>query len=451
MSEVPKGWASLSLAEAVAPDAPIIYGILQPGPDVEGGVPYVRPTEIGEDGIRLAELRRTSPKIAIKYTRSTLAAEDVILSIVGTIGKVAIVPNELGGANITQSSCRIRPDSNVTQSAFVSRFLRSPNARSQYDGKRLGTGVPRLNLQDVRQFSLPLPPPAEQRRIVAKIDRLSARSKRAREELERAQKLISRFRHTVLSSAFDGGFLINISQTRGRTSVQSYLAEKIRNGLSVAGSDLPPGVAALKLSALRTDTVDLSEIRYLPIQTEQAAKFSLVPGDLLVSRGNGALRLVGKAALVSEGCDNTIFPDTAFRLRPNPVSADPRWLLWMWNAPQMRAQIEAVARTTAGIWKISQADISSFELPDMTIGEQHEIVRRIEHAFAAIDRLAAEATSAQKLLDPLDQAVLAKAFRGELVPQDPNDEPASTLLERIRAERAAAPTPKRGRRPKAAP
>jgi type I restriction enzyme S subunit len=69
--------------------------------------------------------------------------------------------------------------------------------------------------------------------------------------------------------------------------------------------------------------------------------------------------------------------------------------------------------------------------------EQLEIVRRIEVAFSWIDRLAADATNARKLVDHLDQAVLAKAFRGELVPQDPNDEPASVLLERIKAERAA--------------
>ena len=71
-------------------------------------------------------------------------------------------------------------------------------------------------------------------------------------------------------------------------------------------------------------------------------------------------------------------------------------------------------------------------------------MRRVETAFAWIDRLASEATSARKLIDYLDQAVLAKAFRGELVPQDLNDESASALLERIRAERAAAPGKERG-------
>ena len=80
--------------------------------------------------------------------------------------------------------------------------------------------------------------------------------------------------------------------------------------------------------------------------------------------------------------------------------------------------------------------------------EQDEIVRRIEAAFARIDRMTEEATRAAHLLDRLDERVLAKAFRGELVPQDPNDEPASVLLERIREARATAPAPsrRRGRR-----
>lgn len=86
-------------------------------------------------------------------------------------------------------------------------------------------------------------------------------------------------------------------------------------------------------------------------------------------------------------------------------------------------------------------------IPTAPLKEQKEIVRRIDRTFAEIDRMVSEATTARRLLDRLDQAVLAKAFRGELVPQDPADEPASVLLDRIRAERAAAPKARRGRKP----
>jgi len=95
---------------------------------------------------------------------------------------------------------------------------------------------------------------------------------------------------------------------------------------------------------------------------------------------------------------------------------------------------------------LSLGKVKSFKVPLPRLEEQREIVRRIETAFAKIDRLAAEAEKALKLTDRLDQRILAKAFAGELVPQDPNDEPAAVLLERIRTERSAKPKVSRGRR-----
>ena len=82
------------------------------------------------------------------------------------------------------------------------------------------------------------------------------------------------------------------------------------------------------------------------------------------------------------------------------------------------------------------------------IGEQLTIVALLDAAFVRVDRLEAEAGRARALLDRLESALLAKAFRGELVPQNPNDEPAQTLLDRIHAQRAAAPQIKRGRKSK---
>lgn len=90
--------------------------------------------------------------------------------------------------------------------------------------------------------------------------------------------------------------------------------------------------------------------------------------------------------------------------------------------------------------------LAAVRLPAAPLEEQHEIVRRIESAFAKIDRLAKEANRALELVGRLDEAILAKAFRGELVPQDENDEPADHLLARIRAERDKTPKARRGRK-----
>ena len=96
--------------------------------------------------------------------------------------------------------------------------------------------------------------------------------------------------------------------------------------------------------------------------------------------------------------------------------------------------------------QINNGDVAPLPIDVPSAPEQAEIARVLGMTFSWIDRLAAQVTSARRLIDRLDQAVLAKAFRGELVPQDPADEPASVLLERICAERGATPKARRGRK-----
>ena len=99
-----------------------------------------------------------------------------------------------------------------------------------------------------------------------------------------------------------------------------------------------------------------------------------------------------------------------------------------------------------GLQHIHLTDLKQDAIPLPSKCEQTEIVRRVEQLFAFADRLEAKVASAKSRIDHLTQSTLAKAFRGELVPQAPNDEPASVLLARIKAQRAAAPKAKRGRK-----
>ncbi|BCH33272.1 type-1 restriction enzyme EcoKI specificity protein [Mesorhizobium sp. L-8-10] len=290
----------------------------------------------------------------------------------------------------------------------------------------------------VKAFNVDVPPPAEQRRIVAKLDALTARIARARVELDRVPALAAKIRAAASVRLWDAS---------GDTTLEDFLEAPIRNGLSVKGSDQLPGIRALRLSALRGAHVNLEDVRFLPITSDRAEPFRLIAGDVLVSRGNGTLSLVGKASVVeTTPVETTIFPDTAFRLRVDRKKVSERWLSLVWNSAEVRSQVEGMARTTAGIWKISQRDLQAVRLPRVGFAEQVRIADEVQAAFGRADRLEAEASRARALLDRLESAILAKAFRGELVPQHPNDEPASVLLERIRAARAAAPKAKRGRK-----
>jgi len=141
------------------------------------------------------------------------------------------------------------------------------------------------------------------------------------------------------------------------------------------------------------------------------------------------------------------FPDSVVGFNADAERCLPEYVEYFIRTA--KSDLEQFAPATAQK-NINLDVLSGVRVPVAPLAEQNEIVRCIDHAFGEIDRLTSEAAAARKLLDRLDQAVLAKAFRGELVPQDPADEPASVLLDRIRAERARAPKAKRGPKSKVA-
>ncbi|RWP62578.1 restriction endonuclease subunit S [Mesorhizobium sp.] len=473
MSELPDGWASATLAEAVEADAPIIYGILQPGPDIADGVPYVRPTEIVGDAIDMAALRRTTSQIAGRYRRSSLAAGDVLLSIVGTIGKVAVVPRELDGGNITQSSCRIRPRRALTSNDIVAQFLRSPLARSQFEEARLGTAVPRLNLEDVRKFVMPMPPLPEQRRIVARIDSLAGKSRRARDHLDHIPRLVEKYKQAVLAAAFRGDLTREWRHDQQHPiPISPRESSEIRRKFADTDNFVPPYIVPgpwrwLRLPQLgdldrgksrhrpRNDDrlfggshpfIQTGEVRqahrYLTSYSETYSDFGLAQSRLWPV-GTVCITIAANIAETAILGIDACFPDSVVGFLADASRADASYVEFFLRTA--RGELEAFAPATAQK-NINLDTLGSVRVPAAPIAEQREVVRRIEIAFTWIDRLASEATSARRLIDRLDQSVLAKAFRGELLPQDPADEPASVLLERIRAERSAAPKAKRGRR-----
>jgi type I restriction enzyme S subunit len=469
-SRRPNSWAEATLEDACGPDAPIIYGILQPGPDTIGGVPYVRPTEIEEDGIDLDAIRRTTPEIAARYARSTLKSGDLLLSIVGTIGKVATVPPELEGGNITQSSCRIRADERVVSGPYIKWFLKSPNATAQYDSHRLGTAVPRLNLADVREMRVPVPPLLEQRRIVAKLDRLSARSRVARDHLARTAKLAARAKQAILAAAFRGELTLDWRAQRSHAPVAAspdQIDARARNldplptgwawtafsesGIVSGGLTKNPKRAAmedrapyLRVANVYANELRLGDVAMIGCTQAEIDQTTLVAGDLLVVEGNGSLVQIGRVALWRGDIEGCLHQNHIIRVRPRANLLPEFGLFWLLS-PSGRAAIEAVASSSSGLHTLSISKVKGLPIPAVTLSEQREIVRRIEAAFARIDRMTAEAARAAHLLDRLDERLLAKAFRGELVPQDPADEPAEALLARIRAARAEAPVRRRGR------
>lgn len=228
-------------------------------------------------------------------------------------------------------------------------------------------------------------------------------------------------------------------QTWSRLRLRDVLAEPLANGRSVPTADA--GFPVLRLTALKEGRIDLSEQKIGAWSADEARPFNVQPGDILVSRGNGSLKLVGRAGLVDTVSAPVAFPDTLIRVRPNPTVVDSRFFVELWNASIVRDQIERAAKTTAGIFKVSQGDLSEIELVVPPLAQQRAVME-VLMSIQARSRRAREALDAiPPLLEKLRQSILAAAFRGDLTKewraQNPDVEPASELLERIRVERRA--------------
>lgn len=162
---LPSDWQIEKLGDLVNPARPIVYGILMPGYGFPGGVPVVKVKDIRDRRIAFEDLLLTSPQIDHEYRRSRLKPGDVLFTIRGTVGRVAVVPEELEGANITQDTARM--DLTGVSGEFASYYFETPMAKRFFDVNTLGVAVQGINLGELRKLLVPVPPPAEQERIVA--------------------------------------------------------------------------------------------------------------------------------------------------------------------------------------------------------------------------------------------------------------------------------------------
>ena len=372
-----------------------------------------------------------------------------------------------------------------------------------------GSAQPKLNQKNLNRIEIPLAPLNEKRRIVAKIKALKARSQRVKEELEAIAPLLDQFRQSVLAAAFRGDLTADWREKNPDVETASVLLERIRaerhrrweeaelekmkaqgktpkddkwkekykepesvddsqlpelpdkwcwatldqllfslrNGLSKRPEDQPPGIPILRISAVRSMEVNTSDIRFYPIDAaEDISSYLLKLGDLLFTRYNGSRSFVGVCGLVPNLTHDLLYPDKLIRGQVvDKLLCFSEYLELACNFGVSRSHIESHIKTSAGQQGIAGSDLKCTPIPLPPVAEQYKIVQAVNQQFSATQSLAAMADESAKNVQLLDQSILAKAFRGELVPQDPNDEPASVLLERIRAEREKLDTKKKAK------
>lgn len=203
LGEIPAHWEVKRLWHLTPSNRRIMYGIVLPGPDVPEGIPIVKGGDVSPERLRLERLSRTTREIESGYMRSRLRGGDLVYSIRGSIGEVAMVPDELEGANLTQDAARIAYTS-ATHGQWLVYALKSAGIFAQLDAGALGATIRGINIRDLKRTAMPVPPHTEQHAIAAFLDAETARIDALIAKVGDAIAHLNELRTALISAAVTG-------------------------------------------------------------------------------------------------------------------------------------------------------------------------------------------------------------------------------------------------------
>lgn len=330
----------------------------------------------------------------------------------------------------------IRARSVITTNWYLKHYL---DAFSFHDYVN-GTTRLKLTQGSLNRIPVVLPPFEEQQRIVAKLKSVLDKVSTCKERLERIPNILKRFRQSVLAAACSGRLTANWREERQLDD--EWPLHKLSDVGQVSGGITKNAkrelmglqVPYLRVANVYENRLSLTDIFKIGVTEQELERCLLKEGDLLFVEGNGSLDQIGRVALWDGSISRCVHQNHLIKYRVGTTLL-PKYALFQMMAQSGRSQLIEKATSSAGLHTLSISKISGVSLPIASLEEQQEIVRRVESLFALADQLEARYKKGKAYVDKLTQSILAKAFRGELVPQDPNDEPAEKLLARIPAEK----------------
>jgi type I restriction enzyme S subunit len=403
-----------------------------------GNIPWIRSGDL-PDGPVLEHALSITQRGLDSSSAKWVPAGALLIALYGaTIGKLGITTYPV---TTNQAVAYCVPDKALTSAEYLFWYLLS--ARPELVALAQGGAQPNISQTLLKSCSLVLPSLREQGRIVAKLQSLFRRSKNAREELAHIPRLVQRYRGAALAAAFCGDLteewrLKNGTSVDGnwrQTTIEAVSID-VRYGTATKCHYEPKKTPVLRIPNVTNGSIDLSDLKYGSFSKEEQEKLALKAGDLLVIRSNGSLDLVGRAALVPKSVAGHLYAGYLIRIRLDSKQVYPLFVQYAFDEPSIRQHIEGLAKSTSGVNNINGQQLKAITLKIPPLDEQKEIVEKIQSAFSSIDHLRDEAIRADKLLDRLDQATLAKAFRGERVSSE--SIPSTSLKGRQKAAKQRA-------------
>lgn len=426
-------------------------------------------------------------------------------------GKMAVVPKVRNGIGFGSTEFHVLRALSGVNAKYVYYYVSSQGFRREAEHNMSGAvGQRRVTTPYLTGCEVPLPPTNEQHRIVAKIEELFSELDKGIENLKTARTQLKVYRQALLKHAFEGkltaqwraenraqletaaAVLKRIQQERAQR-YQQQLADWQAFGGSKpkAPKALPPmttaelaelpelpegwiyarvgsviddptygtakkcdyetnGVGVLRIPNVVSGKIDASDLKFAQFTDDEMVAYKLHAGNILIIRSNGSVSIVGRCALVSDADVGYLYAGYLIRLCPHQRLVVPEYLLNAFSLHLVRKQIEQKAKSTSGVNNINTGEIQSLVIALCGIEEQKQIQMEVESRLSEVDQLELTITTSMQQAEALRQSILKKAFSGQLVAQDANDEPASVLLARIKAESAAQAATAKPRKPQKA-
>ncbi|MNZ12496.1 Type-1 restriction enzyme EcoKI specificity protein [compost metagenome] len=467
ITALPSNWVEATFDDVLAD---ISNGIAIPQNKEGEGVPVSRIETIASGKVDFSRVGFVSGVSEDEVERFLLSPGEILFSHINSpahIGKTAIF--RAGRLYHGTNLLRIKVDSAACLAEYFEYYCRYFRAVGGFSlNAQHAVNQSSLNQKKIKAFSIPLPPLAEQTRIAAKLDELLAQVDTLKARIDGIPALLKRFRQSVLAAAVSGRLTeewrvqsVGLSDEASlpenqceaiwpKVPLQSLIAG-IEQGWSPkcesdSVAEAEEAWAVIKTTSIQPIEFYPSENKRLPESLSPRPELSVRAGDLLITRAGPRSR-AAVCCYVKKTQPYLIVCDKAYRFRAQASVMDGRLLCLFLNSPQYISLLDDLKTgiSESGM-NLTMRKFQELQIPRPSLEEQAEIVRRVEQLFAFADQLEAKVNEAKARIDRLTQSILAKAFRGELVPQDPNDEPASELLARIQAQRAAAPKARRTRK-----
>lgn len=382
------------------------------------------------------------PLLDVKYLRGKKEAEYLDSGVVLNDGQYAILVDgensgevfrihEKGYMGSTFKRLLCPDDRLLNYLLYILKF----NQKNFRENKK-GSAIPHLDKKLFKELSINLPPLAEQGRIVAKIEELFAGIDAGVENLKSVKNQIALYRQSVLKSAFlkvtAWEKLSNICLVIkvGPFGTMLHEADYISNGIPLVN---PSQIKNSKILPKQDKCIS-------PQKAEELKEYRLMQGDIVLGRRGE----MGRCATVDEMEEGWLCGTGSILIRLKKQMNALFYNFFLASPLNVRYLEDNATGTT--MKNLNEKIVANIPVPVPTLAEQERIVAEIESRFERADALETAVDRALNDAEKLKQAVLKKAFRGELVPQNPDDEPASVLLDRIRAARASELPAKKGKR-----